>query len=167
MMWGKKGNARDVILISVIVFAMAIATFVAYFMQNTVVDEMLNITQINSSDKTVEVLQASKITTQRYDYIVFGIFIGLIFGLMITSWFIGGNPIFMFIYFIMVIIGVALSAIQANTWESVSQASQFGSTVTAFPLTNLILTYYPVYIAIIGLVGLIVMFGKPLIMPEE
>lgn len=166
-MMNKRGSARDIILITVLVFAMAIGTFVAHFMTNTAADEMLKIDQINSSEKTVEALEAYKSTSARYDQIVFGVFIGLCLALMITSWFVGGNPIFMFIYFIIVVIGVAVSAIKANTWEQVSQASIFGNTVTAFPLTNNLMSYWPVYIAVVGLVGLIVMFGKAFIMPEE
>lgn len=155
------GNGRDLILITVVIFAFAIGVFVLYFMFNSSVDKMLDIPQINDSAKTVESLQASKHTSERFDYIVFSVFMGMVLALMVTSWFVSGNPVFMFIYFVMIIIGVAISAIKANAWSDVSQSSIFGSTVTHFPLTNHLLSYYPIYIAAVGVVGLIVMFAKP------
>jgi len=143
------------------VFALAIGAFVAYFINDTYTSEMLKVDEINNSQPTREVLEASQETANRLDYIVFSVFLGMVLALMVTSWFVAGNPVFMFVYFIMMIIGVALSAINSNIWSDVSTASVFGSQVAAFPLTNHILSYFPIYMAAVGLIGLVVMFAKP------
>lgn len=162
----KQGSARDVILIVIVIFVLALGTFVAHFMMNTAANGMLAVPTINSSSSTVTALESAKTVSSQYDYLVFAVFIGMTLALIITGWFVGGNPIFMFIYFLIVIIGVVLAAIFSNVWEQISQASVFGSTVVSFPITNHLLTWLPMYASIIGILGLIVMFAKPFISPE-
>lgn len=158
-------TARDVVLIGVIVFAIAMGLFAIHFVATTVVNQMVGMNEINQSSAAVDSLTALKTKTlPRLDYVIFGLFIGLILALMIVSWFVGGNPIFMIAYIIVVIIGVILSTILANVWEDVSGASVFGSTITQFPLANNILLNLPFYIATIGFIGLVVMFAKPYVM---
>ena len=159
--------ARDVIFIAITLFTVAIGFFVVHYTINTVVSQLIVVEAINESDAAIEAISMSATISNRLDYVIFGLFIALILGLIITGWFIGGNPIFMFIYFIFIIIAVVLSMIFANVWDTVTQSSIFGSTVSHFVLTNNILGNLPIYISIIGLVGLVVMFAKPYIAGEQ
>ncbi len=158
----KKGTARDVVFIAVSLFAFALVAFLANFLLSTGVDKMLEIPEINESTPTRNALiSADTVASTKFDQLVLGLFIGFILAMIITSWIVGGNPVFMFIYFIIVVISVILSMVLANTWESVTQASIFGTTINNFPIANHILSYLPLYIAIMGILGLIVMFAKP------
>lgn len=156
-------STNDVILTGVIVFMFAIGFFTIYFMSATVTNQMLSISAINSSSATVEVLQSQSKVTGKLDYVIFGVFMGLVLGLIISGWFVGGNPLFMAVYFLVIVIGVATSTVLSNVWETTSQAAIFGSTITAFPLTNNLLSNLPLYTAIIGFLGMVVMFAKPYI----
>lgn len=131
------------------------------------VNQLIAEPTINSSDAAVESLSAVSTISNRMDYVIFGLFIGLILGVIITGWFVGGNPIFMFIYFIVVVIAVILAMIFSNVWDTVSQSSIFGTTVTHFTITNNIMGNLPLYIAIIGIIGLVVMFAKPYVVSQE
>jgi len=167
----KKGSARDVLFIAVIIFGLAISFFVINYMMGETVERMVTIPAINESSSAVSALEGITTMTGRLDYVIFGVFLAMVLGLIITSWFIGGNPIFMFIYFIIVVITVVISTILANVWEEISQgaiaATIFGtSTLDAFPLTNNIMLYLPIYISIIGFIGIVVMFAKPAIQGE-
>ena len=158
----KRGTARDVGFIAVGLFVFALVAFIASFFISTAVDGMLNIDTVNDSSSTKTALEsADGVASAKFDSLVVGLFIGYILSMIITSWIVGGNPIFMFIYFIVVVVSVILSMVLANTWETVTQASVFGSTINNFPITNHIISYLPLYIAIIGIIGLIVMFAKP------
>jgi len=157
----KKGSVLDVLFIVAIVFTFAIGFLVIHFATNTAVDNMLNAPAINDTKETRESLEGVKETTDRFDYLVLGVFIALTLGLLITGWLVGGHPIFMVLYFIVLIFAVIISAFLSNIWESVSVASVFGSTINSFAITNNLLLNLPVYAAIIGFLGLIVMFAKP------
>lgn len=156
-------STNDVILIGVLIFGFAIGFFTIYYISTTVTTQMLAIPTINQSSATVEVLQAQSKVTSKMDYIIFGVFIGLILALMISGWFVGGNPLFMAIYFLIIIVAVTSSTVLSNVWETTSQSSIFGSTVSSFPITNNILSNLPLYLAIIGFLGMVVMFAKPLL----
>ena len=93
-------SSNDVLLIGILVFAFGIAFFAVFFISTQVTNQMLSIPVINSSASTVEVLQAQSNVTSKMDYIIFGLFIGLILALMISGWFVGGHPLFMAIYFL-------------------------------------------------------------------
>lgn len=160
-------SARDVILIGVLIFSFGLGFFALHSILNTTIDTMIGIDAINGTQKTVDILRGTQGLLDRLDYIVFALFMGLILALIITSWFIAGNPIFMFMYMIVVVIGVVLSTVFANVWETISQASVFGTTINAFPLTNNLLLYMPIYMSIIGFIGLVTMFAKPYFQREE
>jgi len=153
---------RDVIFIEVILFVIAIGFFVIKFTADTIITSMVAIPSINSSSSTVAVFQGTQDkVTDNLDMLVMGLFIGLTLALIITSWFIGGNPIFAFIYTIIVIIAVVLSTVLASTWQNITTAAVFGTTVSGMPITNHLISWLPLYVAIIGFIGLIVMFAKP------
>ena len=155
--------ARDILYIVIIIFMFAIGFFVIHYVVNQTVNRMVTNTVINSSASAVDAINTSKTMANKLDYIILGVFIAVILGLIITGWFIGGNPIFMFIYFIVIIIAIVLSMIFSNVWATVSEMSIFGTTINYFPITNHILSHFALYIAVIGILGLIVMFAKPFV----
>jgi hypothetical protein len=97
------------------------------------------------------------------DYVVFGLFIGLLLVLIIGSWFTSNHPVFAFFYFIAIILMVVVSTFFVNVWEDVTQSSVFGNTINSFPKTNNLIMTMPFWLAGVGLLGLVVMFGKPAI----
>jgi hypothetical protein len=160
---GKKGSVRDVLFIIAIVFVFGIAFLIIHFTASTMVDNMLNVPQINASSEVRSNLEGINTAMDRLDYIILAVFVGLTIGLLITGWLVGGHPIFMAIYFVVVVFAVIISAFMANVWEDVSVASVLGTTVNSFPVTNHLLLNLPLYAAIIGGLGLIAMFAKPFI----
>lgn len=155
-------TASDVVVIAVTLFALGIGFFVVHSILTTTVDTMVaNTSVINASETASGMFQTVKVTADRMDYFILAVFIGSVLALIITAWFIGGNPIFMFVYFIVVILAVLLSMLMSNIWEDVSTASVFGTTVSSFPITNHILGLLPFYITIVGFIGMVAMFAKP------
>jgi hypothetical protein len=153
--------ARDIILIGVLVLVFGIMFFASHYVINEAYDVLINNTQINATPQATEAMQNAKNLTNRFDYIVFALFIGLGLALIITGWFVAGNPIFSFIYVLIIIIGVGLSTVFANVWETVTQQSVFGNTISFFPFTNNLILLLPIYIAVVGFIGIVVMFAKP------
>jgi hypothetical protein len=156
-------SSEDVVVAAVLVFMFALGFFVVYNVSGTVTTRMLGMSQINSSAAAVTALQGSQKVSNMMDYVVFGVFIAVVLGIIITGWFIGGNPIFMGIYFLITVVAVVFSTVLSNVWETVTQSSIFGTTITHFPIANNILLNLPLYIGIVGFVGLVVMFAKPYI----
>lgn len=162
MVVNNKGYVGDIIIFAVLIFALGIGYFAFYNVFNDATDQLLNNSQVNSSNATVTVLNSAKATTDRLDYVIFAIFIGLVIGLFITGWVIGGRPIFMVLYFLFIVIAIILSAIMSNTWSDVGTIAGFTYTqASAFPITNHLLAYLPFYVAGAGFLGMFGMFMKP------
>jgi len=153
--------ARDVVFIAIVIFALGMGFFILNSVMNTTVDQIVDNEIVNQSESAVSAFESVKTAANRLDYVIFGVFIGMILALIITAWYIGSNPIFMFIFFIVIVITVAISPILSNAWEDVSQASIFGATAASFPITGNLLTYLPIYISVIGFIAIVVMFAKP------
>lgn len=153
-------TASDVVLIGVLVFAAAIGLFAIFAAVNPMLNSMQH-SAINESGTAVEALQGTQTMLGKLDYLVLGVFLALVLSLIITSWFIGGNPLFMFIYFIVITLAVIVSAILSNVWETMSGASVFGTTISNFSIANHLMSYLPYYIGVVGFIGIMVMFAKP------
>jgi hypothetical protein len=156
-------TVRDVIIISVILTVLGLILLSTSFIVNTSMTKLVNNTKINESQKAVDVFNATKNITSRYDYIFFAFFMGMIFFTLIIGWFVGGNPLFMFIYMLLTVIGIVISAVLSNAWEIFSTKATFAVILTTFPITNHILLNLPIYITIIGVINIIVMFAKPMV----
>lgn len=166
-MRNNKGSARDVLFIVITLFALGIGFFSLNFAFNTSFGQMMNVSVINESQPTKDALTGTlNGVVNRMDYLIFGTFIALCLALLITSWFIGGNPIFMVIYFFVIVLGVVISTIFANTWETYIAKTIFGNTASYFPITNNLMINLPIYVAIVGFLGIIAMFMKPALFPE-
>lgn len=149
---------RDIIYFVVIIFILGVAFFLFNYTQNVMFDQVIASPAIQAVNQSVETMEATRDTlNNRMDYMVFGVFIGLILAMLITSWLIAEHPILIVIYLIVIVIGVVLAAILSNTWESVTVASIFGITITRFPITNHIITNMPYYISVVGLISFIIM----------
>jgi hypothetical protein len=157
-------SARDVILIGVLTFVSAIIIYIIAFAGNAAIQKMILTPQVNESRGAVQALEGTQKTILRFDYVVFGIFIGLCLALIITGWFVAGNPIFTFIYILVIVFGVAISAVLSNVWVQMTSsidAVTSPSLLASFPISNQLMINLPLYSAIIGFLGLIVMFAKP------
>ena len=153
--------ARDVLFASVMIFFIALAMFISYTVSTSIIDTAINISVIKAEPRAVTAMEDSLKVREQMDYVVFGVFIALVLGIMITSWFIPANGIFTAIYFLLVVIAVVLSSVFSYVWDQVTVMTIFGTSITAFPITNNIITNLPLYIGIIGFIGLVVMFAKP------
>jgi hypothetical protein len=152
---------RDVVLIGVILFALSTGVLVIFFASQQVVGQMVLIPAINQSAGTVTVLNATNENMARFDWLLFGAYIGMVLALMITSWYVPGNAIYAFVYMIVAVIAVIVSAFLANMWEAISQATVLSGASASFPIVNHLLTYLPMYTSVVAFIGLVVMFAKP------
>jgi len=154
--------SRDVLIIGVILFMIAMGFFVIKFTADTITTKMVSIAAINQSSEAIEALQGANTKIGNgYDILVVGLFIGLALALIITSWFIGAEPIFTFIYILIAVLGVVFSSVLSYAWHEVTNMAVFGTTLAGMPISNHILSYLPLYIAVVAFIGLVVMYAKP------
>ena len=158
----KKGDVMDIAYAMVFIFIGAVVFFISTFSYDKFADQALNTSVINSSNVTKTSIEQGRENTEKFDYIIFVLLIAFVLAIIITGWLVGGNPIFAFIYFIVLVILVAVSAIFSFTWNKLTTTALYGTLVAdKFPAIDFILSNFPVFIAVIGFIGLMVMFAKP------
>ncbi len=161
----KKGNARDLIFMSATLLIVGICCFIGIFVFNKMSEEMKATPAINESLRAVQSLEASQQHSNMIDYFGMALFIGTALAIVITGWFIGGNPIFMILYFLVNVIGIVSCMVFSNLWETITQASVFDvlgvTTISHLPITNHIITYLPIYFSVVAFLAMVAMFGKP------
>ena len=156
--------AKDVILVGALIFTFGLGFFIIHFVMGNVVTNIISVPEINSSQDAVDAFTSINTLSNKLDYVFLALFTGLIIGLIVTAWFIGGHPVFMAIYFLVIVIAVILSVILSNVWFDVTDMVLFGTTLSHFTIMNHILLKLPIYIAVTGIIGMIAMFAKPAIM---
>lgn len=161
-MKNKRGNIQNLGLAMVILFAMAVVFLTVKYSYTEAVERIINNTVVNSSEESVRAFTNTRDLTNRYDYILFVLLMGFTLAIFIIAWFASGHPLFSFIYFIALVILIAVSAILSFVWGKITDQSMFVATAESFPIINFILDNFPMYIAIMGFVGMMIMFAKPM-----
>jgi len=156
----KKGSAVDLIVIIGMLLSLSFLFFSVKFSATTIVTQLISIPQINQSAVVKETFEDIEVSTNRFDYLFLGVFVAFFLSLIITSWLLGGEPIFMIFYFLVATIAVIASMIGANVWNNITGLTMFGATLNSLPITNHIMTYLPIYTAIMAITGTIVMFAR-------
>ena len=162
----KKGSIQDIAFAMIILFAMAIVFLSVKYSYTEFVERAINNTVVNESSSSVAVFTQTRDMTDRWDYILFALLMGFTFAILISAWFAGGHPIFAFMYFIALVLIVTVSAILSFVWEKVSEDTILSSVAAELPIIDLILRNFPIYIAVLGFVGLMIMFSRPAMMSQ-
>jgi len=155
--------ARDIVIIVVVLFILAVSIFVSVFVSNKMNTALRDNSVINSTAEAVVVIDSTEHRLAGADGWYFAFFIFSIISLLITGWLVGGHPIFMVAYFLVIVIAVVLGAVLSNVWIEFSTNAVFAGELAAYPLTNNILTNLPYYMAVIGFLGMVAMYAKPLL----
>ena len=99
----KKGAAEDLLLITSLLFVIAISFFIFSNVATRVADIAINNTQINSSSAATAAFQNMKTLNERLDGVVFAFYIAFVLAVMVSSWFVDSNPIFLVLFMILLI----------------------------------------------------------------
>ena len=157
----KRGNIDDIMFLGIILFFIGIVSFVGVFTFNEI-SERLKVTEVfNSSPVAVGVLEDAESRITMLDYFVLAVLVGFLLAIVITGYFIGGNALFMVIYFVVGAVLVFVGMVLSNVWENIVNSSAFGLTISSFGVSNHIISYLPIYLSVAIFLGLVSMFAKP------
>jgi len=152
---------QDAVIVGVVLFSIALGLVIVHMATGMLVTDMISKPIINDSNTTVQVLQDTQDLTNRFDYIIFGVLMGLIFAAIIGGYLAGGaHPILMFIYFIIMVIAVVTASLMSYIWNEQLGTLLNNTISTSFPIADHIVTYLPIYVAAIAFVSLIIMFSR-------
>jgi hypothetical protein len=152
----KHGDFPDVIILLIFMFIFGIGLFVIAYASQYIFQGM-NTAGMNNS------VEGRTAINTMLDYGINGIqrgfvmiFVGLVLGTFITSFFSRVHPIFLFLNIIFLLIAAILSVFLSNAYETLSTSSAFSAFVASQPLINMVMGNALMIIIIVGIVDIII-----------
>ncbi len=157
LMKNKKGDIKDLFLIMITLFVMAIISMIIFNVYQAYNSDMQ--TQNIGSDAR-SILNRGEESIEFLDYIFVTVLVMLVILFVVSIFMINTHPIFFVISLLLLIIGIVVSAIFSNTSNSMYSESIFTTSEQTFTFTTSIMDNLPIWILIIGVIGLIAIYAK-------
>lgn len=157
----KRGDFTGVLYMVAMLSAFAMFLLIAGFIATEISSEVK--TKLNSTNEDVNAAFDATTNTARNTlstlwYIMFG---GLLLSLLVTSWFIPSQPVFVPIFIVLLVIAVIIGVAMSNAYEAIYEVTNFSSIASTQSSIFFVMSNLPYVALIIGLIGLIVTFAKP------
>lgn len=150
----KKGLATGLIAIVLFMFLFAISSLLALTMWTSFND---SIQSIDNSTITPDVkLQIAELGSKMLwgDKLFAFFFVAMLLAYIISSVTIPtDSPEYLFIFIVILIITSIMCMVLSNTWAFMIEQPNFIASATELTFTNHILSYYPIYAFLIGVLG--------------
>lgn len=158
----KKGNARSIVFLAGAGFLiLLLGLLFTHVTGNYIIDKLVETNVIQESSTADKVLGEGAGFLNMFDTLVVIAFIGIVFGFIVTSWFVAGHPLGMVVYFIVGVLAVLVSMMVSNFWEVVVAAEAVSTSIDNFSFSNFLMNNLAFYIGVIWFIGLIITYVKP------
>lgn len=155
----KRGSIIDLFFFVVIVVVLAIFFIIINFVSTSVTNELKE-TELNQSALALRALNYQSQLTAQFDYVFLIIFIGLIMGILISSFLIHVHKVFLPVYIILFIIAILIGVIMNNVYDKFITNTSLAATSTLHPFANAIINNYVLVLIGVGILSMILIFGK-------
>jgi len=157
----KRGDLTGILYFITMISAFAIFLLIAGFIAteiSTNVKEKINSTNDEVNNAFDATTNTARNTLSVIWYVMFG---GLLLGLLVTSWYIPSQPVFVPIFLVLLVIAIIVGVAMSNAYEALYEVTNFSSISTTQSSIFFVMSNLPYVALIIGLIGLIVTFAKP------
>lgn len=166
MMKGKKGGMTDLFIFMILAVAVVFICGIFIYMggiSTTAIHDALDGKDYLAGGQNVsniidDTFGAVQRSYQALYWISIMLIVGMIMSIFIGSYLVTTKPIFFVPYAFLTIIAVIVSTGISNAYEQVIQDPTLASTFAGFVGANFIMLKLPLWIAIIGITGGIIMF---------
>lgn len=156
----KRGNILDIFFIAVVIAGLAIFFLILGFVVGSVTDKIKESGQLNTSEHAKDALDYSSSLIPKFDYAFFMIFIGLVLGTLISSALIYVHKIFVPIYIFLFMMAIIVGVIMNNVYTEFTENAILASHVNFHPFANAIINNYVLVLIGVGVLSMILLFGK-------
>lgn len=163
----KQGGLTDLFIFMIVAFAVIFICAIFIYVSITASDklhETMDEMDLPSSQNATELLndtfdQVPRTFNALY-WIAILLIIGMVLSIFIGSYLVTTKPIFFIPYIFITIVATIVAVGLSNAYELVIVDETMSSTFAGFTGANLIMLNLPMWIAVIGIVGAIIMFTR-------
>ena len=157
----KRGSLSDLSFLLIGFFFVFLFLLFFSFIGNFIFDALIATPMMGSGTAQNTIVQYGYGFVENADQIAIAFFFGALFGFIISSWFVAGNPLGMVAYFFGGLIVILISMGMSNFWSIVYSNPLFSDITPTFGFTNFVMSHLPYFMAIFFIVGLVITFVKP------
>jgi len=162
----KKGGMSDLFIFMIFSFAILLICGIFIYMGGNILTEVhieMDDMQFGDANTTQVIDDTFGKVNQAYQslyWISIFLMVGMVISIFIGSYLVTTKPIFFIPYLFIVIIAIIIAVGLSNAYETVIQDPTLASTFAGFVGANFIMLQLPIWIAVIGIVGGIIMFVR-------
>ncbi len=158
----KRGDIFQVFFLLIIVFIAAIVGLLSLTLSDKFNEHLQGTEGFNDSISAQKVSNFEQNQSPYiFDYLVFFLFLGCNIGLVISSVRTNFSPGILFLFMLVLLIAVLVSAGLVNIYQGFTDVSTLSETASKLTLTNIIFSRYtPLFISLISAVVLVLMYSK-------
>lgn len=157
-MKGKKGSViPDVILVMVILLVFGMTLIISYKigleMRSDITAQINNTVSNKAQDNVISAME-------NYDYMFLFLMVIAFLGVIIGAVYIQSHPIFFVISVFFLIFVTMMAAVLSNVFETFTQNANIAQEASTFDIIIHLMGQLPMYVWIMGLIGLVIMVAK-------
>jgi len=166
MIKGKKGGMSDLFIFMIFSFVIILICGIFIYMGGNItsqVHEKMNQMQFRDANTTQVIDNTLGKVNNAYQslyWISIFLMVGMVLSIFIGSYLVTTKPIFFIPYLFIVIIAIIIAVGLSNAYETVIADPTLADTFSGFVGANFIMLKLPIWIAVIGIVGGIIMFVR-------
>tara|TARA_R100001530_G_scaffold135776_1_gene113892 strand:+ start:6878 stop:7405 length:528 start_codon:yes stop_codon:yes gene_type:complete len=155
----KGGFVMDIVIWMVVAFVTAAFLGLWLYGHNLITTELMSSpSEIVTNATSQVVVPVNNALMQWVQWIAVAIIFGSAISIFISNFLIKAHPVFFFIYLLVTIITIMVSATISNRYVELISDPQFASSFAHLPVVNFTLTYLPYFVAVIGIFGAVFLF---------
>ena len=162
----KRGGFTDLFILMIFSFAILLICGIFIYLGGTVTTEVhekmdaMTFGDANTSQVIDDTFGKVNQAYQSLYWIAIFLMVGMIISIFIGSYLVTTKPIFFIPYIFIVVIAIIIAVGLSNAYEQVIADETLASTFAGFIGANFIMLHLPMWIAIIGIVGGLIMFVR-------
>jgi len=162
-------NISDIFIVIIISFITVIIAGFFIFIQSEVGTEMesafeeltaSNNKGINYSQSYEEGFAQTETAYSTLNWLTGFMLVGYALAVLISAYMVNTKPIFFVVFFFTTAISIIFAVVISNTYSEITSNTVLASAFTGMTGANYILQFLPLWVAGIGIIGMIIMFAR-------
>lgn len=162
----KKAGMTDLFIFMVVALILIVISAVFIYISATVktqLHESMDGMMFGESNATLVIEDTMGKADQSFQalyWISAFLIFGMIISIFIGSYMVTTRPVFFIPYIFVLIVAIIVAVALSNAYETIIDDATLSSTFDKFTMSNYVMAYLPIWIAVIGIVGGIIMYAR-------
>ena len=158
-MRNKKGSARDIVLVLLILFLFGFVTVVMNMVYDKYTDTIADKEAFNTT-WNVNIESNAQSLLLNFDYMYIFVLAALGMMVIVSAFWIKTHPLFFFISVLLLVIVVILGSMLSNVFDTAVENPDLAASLTEYTLISFVMEHLPSIILLIGGILLVVLYAK-------